>query len=397
MTIDLKPALLTSKDFVKDQQLLIEADLSIHPFQGNIVCWQESWSKELKPLRIFSFSRESHLLSSVLPGDLILCNFQSLYNSLGGKVVKITEKIETLDQLTKLLEENSSLRILAWDNGLEPDSPLFLARDFMNARKEIESGKALSSTFLFNFLNLFSRITQLDRSQILFHGLKIKLIDKIVSSLNSEFIEKLVNLLDEYDLSTKTPLLYLLDIVAGPLRKTAPTYRPSLDIGSRLEKAFTTRKGEKRVKRLRSIFISDFKSWLVKHSTRDLDLKHLTEEYNALKETILEMKTGEVEQAVIFVRGKIKREYHITSLRESSLGRRLLMITKVSDRKIWVDQETFNLIKAAVKRLKMTLVVKPYPKPKRKRGSKQCQKENQAQPEQKDQREGNQEGPNRIS
>ncbi|MFX1474721.1 MAG: hypothetical protein ACFFCO_04480 [Promethearchaeota archaeon] len=355
----------------ESSQFLIEVDLGIHPYQGIIGCWQEAWSSWLEPKHIFYFTRDSPLAYTIFPGDVILCDNQSIYDCDSGKVILPIKKFENADELREFFQTHPSIKILAWDGvtqhpltrHLETRSPLHLARDFIRFYQTVVNTETLTAEELRIFLELHSRIRQLDRTAFIFPDVKFQLIEKILEDINPVLIENLLEFMEKEKLFPRYSLEYLVDLVAGNLRSAAPNYEPSFNLGNRVEQELVSG-GQQRVQRLRAIFIDDFTHWLTKVGTQDVDLAQLSGDYGPLKRTILKMQASEVEETIILVKGKSKPRYHIGALRKTTLGCKLLKSIKVSDRRTWIDQQTFTLVEAAMRRLKITLKVEPYSKPK---------------------------------
>ncbi len=344
------------------EQIIVEVDLSIHPYQGIIGSFQTQWTSWLEPGFIYYFPRDSPISYNILPGDIILCEKEPIYVCDSGKVIMPIKKFKPLD-LIRYIKENPDVEILSWDYPGRSRHFLEIARDFFRNKEKLSKTDVFEKDDLIKLITSLIQISQFNTENLLFPHLKQQIYNSIIDTLDILFseacLEKICSLKD--DLSAYE----ILALVLPKLFFSFPEYVTSATAYKKIKTAIGKKITIKeKLTLIENLFVKDIENWLKTNSSDLVNFDLLMESnYKDLAKKVLQIRQEEVRNAPVIFKGATKKQYDISQLRETTLGKKLINNLKIPERKKWIEQEVFALIELAFKKIGIELNVIKYVRP----------------------------------
>ncbi|MBD3193212.1 MAG: hypothetical protein GF308_21440 [Candidatus Heimdallarchaeota archaeon] len=326
---------------------LAEANIALDPYMGLMVNIGNDSEK------IIVLSEESPIaVSEIVPGEVVLCEKEPLYKNTKGEVFKVLRRF-TFHELLDFLEENPSVEFKCWD--YETVAPYKIARAFFPTINRMKKGKKLSLEEIGLLIQSIMKALKIPENSYIFPQDKLKIYEMVLEALTPSFkvifLETLYR--EKLVLSSYEILLALFPTLWSSVPEyicSANAHKEIIDV---IHNKWPT---EVKIERIKEIFLKDIELWLYLSGTDEINFELLSKsEFSAFSKRILEIRKAKVKNATVYYKGKSKKSYDISSLRETTLGKKLLQSLKVSENRKWIDQHLFDLIEITFRKFKIEI------------------------------------------
>ena len=365
--------------------VIIEVDLSIHPYQGIIGCFQDKWTGWLEPGFIFYLPRDSPISYNIFPGDYILCKKEPIYECAMGHVLMPIKKI-TFDEIIDIITKEPKIKIYEWDKLSDKKTVFNLVKQILQTLIKLEQKNTLTNNQVNKLAQNLEELFKIPEVDFLYPEAKLKALEIISERLNSDFFERILKQLTKYNYQLydrgQTQSRYnqsyyvnreekkvgilrrneLLTLLFPEIRLASRKFTLGDDIVSVFNRIIASESNEKdKYDELKLEIMTRLEQFINTDGTGSFNIEWFKSvNFDDLKKRVLDIRVKQVNDITISYtdideNGQKKTQYNISGLRATYLGKRLLASLQISDSISWIEEPMFNLIKAALSKFKVTL------------------------------------------
>lgn len=367
------------------ENIIIEVDLSIHPYQGIIGCFQDKWTGWLEPGFIYYLPRDSPITYDIHPGEYILCKKEPIYECSMGHVVIPIKKL-TPDEIIDIINKEPKIKIFEWDKLYEKKTVLNLAKKVFQSLNKLKLKNALTKSQVKKLAQDLEDITKITDTSFLYPEMKLRALDLITERLSQDFFERIITQLtkykyqifDESQLTNRNNYYAIrearkigvltrnefLALLFPEIRLACKKFIIDYEMIPVFNRIIASENSEKeKYDELKLEIMSTFEQYIVNVGTETINIEWVKSiEFEDLKKRVLDIRVKEVNNALILTKAiqedeQDRIQYNITNLRKTYMGGRLLESLKISNSVGWIDEPIFNLINAALRKFKVELKI----------------------------------------
>jgi len=365
------------------ENVILEIDLSIHPYQGIIGCFQDKWTGWLEPGFIYYLPRDSPITYDIYPGDYILCKKEPIYECDMGHVLMPIKKL-AFDDIFEIIRKEPKIKIFEWDKLSEKKTVLNLAKQILDSLTKLEQKNTLTNSQVKKLAQNLEDIFQIPTIDFFYPTIKMRILEKITDRLNFDYFERIIKQLSRYnyEIFDAGQLQYrhsyyaireakkigkltrneLLALLFPDIRLASKAFTLDDEIPAIFNRIIASENSEKeKYEELKLEVMTRLEQYISNSGTESFNIEWFKSvDFEDLKKHVLDIRVKEVNSIIIPYHiidedGQKKKEYNIDGLKTTYIGRRLLTSLKMSSYVSWIDEPMFNLIKTALSKFKVAL------------------------------------------
>jgi len=367
------------------ENVIIEVDLAIHPYQGIIGCFQDKWTGWLEPGFIFYLPRDSPITYDIYPGEYILCKKEPIYECDMGHVLMPIKKL-TSEEIFELINSEPKIKIFEWDTLTEKVTVLNIAKRVFQALTKLEQKNTLTNSQVKKLAQDFENLFQIPNVNFLYPEVKLKALDLVLDRLNQDYFDRIMKQLTKYGYqlydynpsmqrsyyyrreSKKAGTLSLNELLAllfPEIRLAIKAFNLDFSMVETFNRIIANENTEReKYEELKLEVMSKLEQFIANTGTSSFNIEWFKSVYfEELKKRVLDIRVSEINDTeILFTEikedGQTKKQYNIGNLRGTYMGKRLLESLKIANSIEWIDVSMFNLISAALRKFKVELKIK---------------------------------------